>query len=240
MMKSFHDPDIGVIYFKVHAQSRRIIIRLFNDGIRVTIPDVSSYERALKLIEEHRVSIVEKKQAKAHDRSSMIDETHPLKTLTFEVVVKASDRSQLFFQLRNGVLKVEYPNHFRIQDYELQKKIRTGIVYFMRQEAKRVLPIKTSEWSSKSGLPFKSLKIQSSTSRWGSCSSNNNINLSLYLMLLPERLIDYVIVHELCHTKEHNHSVRFWDLVASILPTHKALRQELKTYPLSMWTKSDH
>ncbi|MGC9151652.1 MAG: M48 family metallopeptidase [Microbacter sp.] len=238
MITSLHDPEIGVIHFKVHAQSRRIIIRMLSDGIQVTLPDVSFYDHALQLIEKHRVTIVEKKHAGVHRPLSVIDESHPLKTFTFQVSVVESDRSNLFFQLRNGFLKVDYPKHLSINDMTLQKKIKAGIVYFMRQEAKRILPVKTQEWSSKTGLAFKSLKIQSSTSRWGSCSSTNSINLSLFLMLLPEPLIDYVIVHELCHTVEHNHSARFWALVGAMLPHYKELRQDLKKYPLSMWAKA--
>jgi len=238
MIQSIHDADIGHIHFKVHAQSRRIIIRMLNDGIQVTLPDVRFYDHALQMIEANRGAIIEKRRAGVHHPSFPIDEAHPLKTFTFDVSVIAADRTNLFFQLRNGLLKVEYPKQVSIHDHDLQKKIQAGIVYFMRQDAKRVLPVRMQEWSSKTGLVYKSLKIQSSTSRWGSCSSTNSINLSLFLMLLPERLIDYVIVHELCHTIEHNHSVRFWAQVASILPAYKELRQELKKHPLSMWAKT--
>ena len=64
----------------------------------------------------------------------------------------------------------------------------------------------------------------------GSCSSSNNINLSLHLMRLPSRLIDYVIMHELTHILEKNHSSRFWDKLESFLPGAKNLDQELKNY----------
>jgi predicted metal-dependent hydrolase len=75
------------------------------------------------------------------------------------------------------------------------------------------------------------VKINSSRGRWGSCSAKKTINLSLFLLLLPQHLIDYVLLHELCHIREMNHSVRFWKLLDSFTD-EKALqlREELKGY----------
>jgi predicted metal-dependent hydrolase len=73
------------------------------------------------------------------------------------------------------------------------------------------------------------VKIQSSRTRWGSCSASNSINLSLFLMALSSRLIDYVIKHELCHTVHHDHSDKFWRLMDDVTDGKaKALRRELK------------
>ena len=63
---------------------------------------------------------------------------------------------------------------------------------------------------------------------WGSCSSKKNLNFSYRLYFLPEYLSDYIIIHELCHLKEMNHSKRFWDLVALVCPSYKDYRRELK------------
>jgi len=64
--------------------------------------------------------------------------------------------------------------------------------------------------------------------RWGSCSREGNLNFNVKIALLPPHLADYIIVHELCHLKEMNHSERFWHLVAQTFPEHKTLRKELK------------
>ena len=77
------------------------------------------------------------------------------------------------------------------------------------------------------GFKFNGVKIQSSQTRWGSCSRVNSINLSLYMLLLPKHLIEYVILHELCHTVEHNHSERFWALLQRVAPDSDRLRKEL-------------
>lgn len=80
---------------------------------------------------------------------------------------------------------------------------------------------------------YSSVKISKGKSRWGSCSSKKNISLSLFLMKLPLHLIDYVILHELCHTEEMNHGPRFWELLDKVCGGNaKALRKELKMYQI--------
>lgn len=75
---------------------------------------------------------------------------------------------------------------------------------------------------------FNRVSIRSQKTRWGSCSKQGNLNFNYKIALLPDHLVDYIIVHELCHLEEFNHSQDFWNLVASAIPNHKALRAELK------------
>ena len=85
------------------------------------------------------------------------------------------------------------------------------------------------------GFDYRGVKIQPSCTRWGSCSARRDINLSYYLMLVPPHLADYVMLHELCHTREMNHSPRFWALLDQFTggKAH-ALREELKRYRCSL------
>lgn len=76
---------------------------------------------------------------------------------------------------------------------------------------------------------FRSISVSTARTRWGSCSRNGNLSFSYKLGLLPDHLIDYVVVHELCHLKEHNHSSSFWKLVAVHVPDHKERRRELRS-----------
>lgn len=76
--------------------------------------------------------------------------------------------------------------------------------------------------------PLKKVFIKNHKSRWGSCSSLGNLNFNYKVLFLHPEVADYVVVHELCHLKEFNHSPKFWALVAEALPHYKALRQELK------------
>ena len=75
---------------------------------------------------------------------------------------------------------------------------------------------------------FKRISIRNQKARWGSCSRQGNLNFNYKIVLLPPHLADYLVIHELCHLGEFNHSIRFWNLVAQTLPNHRALRVELK------------
>jgi predicted metal-dependent hydrolase len=81
------------------------------------------------------------------------------------------------------------------------------------------------------GIPYRRLSIRGQKNRWGSCSRNGTVSLNWKLMFLPEPIIDYVIVHELAHIREMNHSAKFWDIVQNFCPDYKRYRRYLKTYP---------
>jgi len=83
----------------------------------------------------------------------------------------------------------------------------------LKRKAKAFLPGELERLARKHGLTYNQLKIRKSKTRWGSCSSKRTINLSFYLILLPQHLIEYVLLHELCHTVEMNHSPAFWALL---------------------------
>lgn len=81
---------------------------------------------------------------------------------------------------------------------------------------------------------YNKVTIRRQKTRWGSCSRAGNINFNYKLAVLPPHLADYIIVHELCHLREMNHSKQFWDLVAKTVPTHKTLRRELRKENLTL------
>ncbi|MFA6994963.1 MAG: SprT family zinc-dependent metalloprotease [Patescibacteria group bacterium] len=78
------------------------------------------------------------------------------------------------------------------------------------------------------GFRFKQIKIKNQKTRWGSCSKKGNLNFNYKIFLLPEKLADYVIVHELCHLKELNHAQKFWDLVVRTVPDYWQIKRELR------------
>ncbi|MCR4789286.1 MAG: M48 family metallopeptidase [Lachnospiraceae bacterium] len=89
-------------------------------------------------------------------------------------------------------------------------------------------PPRVEEYASKLGVNYGRVTIRVQRTRWGSCSAKGNLNFNCLLMLLPKEVQDYVIVHELCHRKEMNHSARFWELVGSVIPDYKKLRNTLR------------
>lgn len=105
--------------------------------------------------------------------------------------------------------------------------------HFYKTASLSYLPEKIDFWSKKMNLDFKDLKVRKMKRRWGSCSSKNEITLNSYITKLPEDLIEYIIIHELAHIKEKNHSKRFWDLVAVFCPDYKIKHK--KTLALSTY-----
>lgn len=101
----------------------------------------------------------------------------------------------------------------------------------LRKEARATLPALIAELAAKHGFRYTSLRISSAHTRWGSCSGKNGISLSLFIMLLPQHLREFIILHELCHTRHHNHSKAFHTLLDSLVGgNEKALNRELKAY----------
>ena len=102
----------------------------------------------------------------------------------------------------------------------------------LRKSAKEKIPPKVEYWSRTTGLCYRSIRITAAEQRFGSCSAKNGLCFSLYLVLYPEELIDYVIVHELCHTVHHDHSLKFHQLLARYLPDWKERERALRKHPL--------
>ncbi|MBN2460578.1 MAG: DUF45 domain-containing protein [Candidatus Cloacimonetes bacterium] len=100
-----------------------------------------------------------------------------------------------------------------------------------RQESREILTRKTRVIADKAGFSYNKLTIRCNRSRWGSCSARNNISLNLFLVLLPEHLQNYVILHELLHTQIKNHGGDFWRMMAALKPDYKKCRAELQDYP---------
>ncbi len=101
--------------------------------------------------------------------------------------------------------------------------------YLEHKEAARKLILeRITHFNKFYNFSFKKISIRNQSTRWGSCSRKGNLNFNYKLVLLKPELADYIIVHELCHLKEFNHSKRFWDLVAKTIPEHKRLRKQLK------------
>ena len=94
--------------------------------------------------------------------------------------------------------------------------------------AKQILPVKADHYAGLLGVTYGRITIRSQHTRWGSCSASGNLSFNCLLMLAPDEVQNYVVVHELCHRKELNHSPRFWAEVERILPDYKVRQKWLK------------
>ena len=118
------------------------------------------------------------------------------------------------------------------EHFQLAKSVQEDAEWYFEQwykrEARKVFIERVEFYAKRYDFEYAKLKLSSARTRWGSCSSNGNINLTWRLVMMPREIIDYVVVHELSHLKEHNHSKAFWAQVEAILPDYKERRKWLK------------
>ncbi|MBD5542790.1 MAG: M48 family metallopeptidase [Lachnospiraceae bacterium] len=110
------------------------------------------------------------------------------------------------------------------------EKLSADDIRRLADQALTVIPSKAAYYAEQIGVSYGRITIRNQKSRWGSCSAKGNLNFNCLLMLTPEKVQDYVVVHELCHRKEMNHSQRFWSEVERILPDYKERRRWLKEH----------
>jgi predicted metal-dependent hydrolase len=116
-----------------------------------------------------------------------------------------------------------------ISDIGLLLSKRSRKEYLAHKEgAFKLLVERVAHFNAFYKFPYSRISIRNQKTRWGSCTSKGVISFNYKMIFLPEELRDYIVVHELCHLKQLNHSKAFWDLVAEAIPNHKALRKKLK------------
>ncbi|MGH7141353.1 MAG: M48 metallopeptidase family protein [Minisyncoccia bacterium] len=101
-----------------------------------------------------------------------------------------------------------------------------------RERARTLAEVRLAHYAPIYGVFFGRIFIRDQKTRWGSCSSKGNLNFNWRIATLPPMLVDYVVVHELCHLIEFNHSPKFWALVGRTVPTYKEARKHLRAIPL--------
>ncbi len=148
--------------------------------------------------------------------------------LSFPMSVSA--RRALSF-LETKVSWIESARQRLSERYVPQTPLSPDEIEEMRRNAKADLPARVEHFARLFGFRYGRVTIRATRSKWGSCSAENNISLSLYLMKVPEHLRDYVVIHELCHTVHHNHSAEFHRLADKCMGgNEKKLRSELRRY----------
>ena len=116
--------------------------------------------------------------------------------------------------LHNEKFIISKPEYFSLKPREVFNK-------WLRNQAEIYIPARVNYFADKNGFKFNKISIKDLKTRWGSCSSKRNLSFNYKLMHFDKKVIDYVVVHELCHLKELNHSKKFWELVEEIMPNYK-------------------
>ena len=130
-------------------------------------------------------------------------------------------RHRSWIEQRTAQLAEARQNRREISEQEREEGIRA---------AKEQIPRRVAYFARQMGVTYGRITIREQKTRWGSCSSKGNLNFNWKLMLMPEEVLDYVVVHELAHRLEMNHSERFWAIVAEILPDYRERRKRLKEW----------
>jgi len=219
-------PEIGSVAISISSRSKRIQIKIKNGNAILSIPHRKALHDGIAFLQSKQTWVKKKisqSQAKQYKEGL-------LPYLNYTILLKNTNVKSISTIVSKNTIQIGAPAYLRIESAEVQNAIKKGIDFALSIEAKKYLLQRTQELAELHCLTFENIKISKAKTRWGSCSSTNNINLSQSLMLLPKNLIDYVIIHELCHTVHKNHSKTFWQLVEQKMPAYKQAHSELKKY----------
>lgn len=222
------DKDFGKIHFVVRRSARNITMRVKEDGLHVTTPPYRSITALLEAIAPFRERL---RNVCSEVKPKPFDLNFSIEAECFRLKLETSPLKNFTVSMRDETVVIACPAHADFTTDRVQTLVKNAVMRAMRKKAEEYLPPLVQYWSSLFDLPYNKVTISKARSRWGSCSSKRDISLSFYLMLLPAHLMDYVILHELAHTREMNHGPRFWDLL-NRMTDGKALtlRKELRTY----------
>jgi predicted metal-dependent hydrolase len=138
--------------------------------------------------------------------------------------IAEKSRSSFKAQVSGSELVVFVPQGHKENKKEIKKAISTEF----KKQFRAIVEEGVEEYNKFYNFKYNRIAIKNNKTNWGSCSSMGNLNFNWKLIFAPLKIIDYVIVHEICHLKEHNHSQAFWDLVSKQAPDHKLSRKWLK------------
>lgn len=226
---------IGEVQLIRKARSNRLRISVKSTGaVSVTIPWLSSFSSGEAFLEEKREWVIKtrlKLERQGLTRKSLMP-GYLFSTRNFKYHLSPIKADRINVQVRHEEQSVVigYPEMASLQNAEISDKIKFSVEGVLRYEAKRYLPGRTRELANQLGYSFKAITIKNNKTNWGSCSGLKNINLNLHLMRLTDRLIDYIIVHELVHTIIPNHGPTFKEKLKSHFPDSNELDKAIKKF----------
>lgn len=222
------DKDFGQIVIGTRRTARNITMRVRPDGLHVTVPPYSKTEKVMATLETFRERLLEQYR-KVEIRP--IDFSYAIRTACFRLWLEPSPLKCFTLKQTGEGICICCPADVDFSCEQVQKLVRAAILRALKKSAGSYLPPLLEALAERYGFSYRKVKITGARSRWGSCSAAGTISLSCYLMLLPPHLMDYVLLHELSHTKEMNHGPCFWELLDSLTEGKAlSLRAELRNY----------
>lgn len=222
-MPTIHDDEFGEITIRRSKLARNIKLSLAPSGsLRISMPTRTPIFLAKRLVNSSRESLrqlqAQRHQSKLSDGMRIGKSHHIL----------LSRGTSLKVQLHQQSIVITLPSDLTLDTPRVIEAATPVIIKALRREAKSYLPRRLAYLANQHGFEYSSVRFSHASTRWGSCSSNGTISLNIGLMRLDFALIDYVLIHELCHTKQMNHSQAFWNLVAACDPQYESHRKQLK------------
>ncbi len=225
------DNDFGQIIIHTRRGARNITMRVKPDGLHLTVPPRSLLKKVLEVLQPYRKQLLEQFEQIA---PKPVDLSFRIHADCFHLSLASSKLKHFTIRREEEEMIIYCPENVDFKREDVQKLVRSAILRAMKKAAETYLPPLLSMWAERFGLTYRKVRITGARSRWGSCSAARTISLSCYLMLLPAKLMDYVILHELAHTKEMNHGPRFWELLDGMTEGKALLlRKELRAYRTS-------
>jgi predicted metal-dependent hydrolase len=205
--------------------SRNLRLSITPHGkVRVTMPAWAPYKTGLDFAKARQSWIAgQQKPARLLANGQTIGKAHHLHFMP-QAVDKVSTR------LSNTEVIIRHPAVLQPDNPKVQKAAAEASIRALRRQAESLLPQRLDSLALENSFTYNKVGIKRLRGRWGSCDQHANIVLNLFLMQLPWELIDYVLLHELVHTRVLRHGPDFWAEMANVLPNVKALRKQLKEY----------
>jgi hypothetical protein len=223
-MPIIEDSEFGKITVRRSAKATQVRLRVAPDGsLRASMPMYAPIFLLKRLLRNSREELRELLQ-QSQPGNEFTDGQQIGKSHT--IIVRSSPR--LSTKVKGQHILVELPSDMTLNDPQVNRAVRDSIITALRVEAKSYLPKRLAYLANQLGFSYEKVRFSHASGRWGSCSSNGTISLNIALMKLPFELIDYVLVHELSHTIQMNHSQDFWELVEKCDPGYKLHRNLLK------------
>lgn len=222
------DTEFGDVMYRRSHTSRYVKLRLLPDGsLSASLPYRAPVRMITELIDNSRDELREhirnQTPRPTYGDGQMIGKSHKL-------VIIASPRPTPTHSFSHQSLVVKLPESWSITSSTAQNYLRDVCARALRKEAEAYLPRRLRHLAQQYGFSYVKVRYGNPKGRWGSYSSNGTISLNVALMNLPLEVIDYVLIHELCHSRHQHHQPSFWAEVAKYLPDYKELRRTLKSY----------
>ncbi len=231
-VKVVQNNSLGSITLSQNSRSRRIRLSIkAGQRILVSFPAHVTFREAEKFAEQHKEWIIKQKD-KLKPLLLPVSHETPLCTNYHQVNFRSHDGPYKLVRKENNFI-LYHPAHIPLEDAAAREPVLTLLTEVFRWEAKKYLLPRAAELAEIHGFRVNAFRIRDNKTLWGSCSAKNNISLNLHLMRLPGYLADFIVLHELVHTKIKNHGPRFWEMLNRVTGNQaRELAHEIRNYSI--------